>query len=324
MGKMINILVITPIKHIDGLFEKLSGLGVITYLPDPNLNSVLENIKGVDVIFTNPNKSKVYIGSKVFEESNSLKVICTASTGTVHIDLELAKENSIKVISITKELDTIRKISSTAELAFTLMMSSLRNIIPAVDSVRNNDWDYEKFIGRQINQLTIGVVGYGRLGEMFVSFCRAFGARIKVYDPYKNIDLDGVQKVSTLKEVFSDSNVVSLHVHVSPETHSMISSDILSFAREDVTIVNTSRGEIVDEHSIVNFLKKNENARYATDVLASEFHSKEKNPIIKFSKTSQGFYQTIIVPHIGGMTSDAQLLAYHRAADMLISHYNYE
>jgi len=314
---MINILVITPIKHIDGLYEKVSRMGRVTYLPDPTLNEVLELVSEFNVIFTNPNKSKVFLGSKVFEKGKNLRAICTASTGTVHIDKELARARGIEVISITKELETIEKISSTAELAFTLMMSSIRNIIPAVDSVRDGEWNYEKFIGRQMNQLTIGVIGYGRLGSMFVRYCRAFGAQVKVYDPYKEINEKGVQQVDKLDEVFLNSNVVALHVHVTSETREIVSKDVLTYASPNVTIVNTSRGEVVNETDIVDFLEKNPKARYATDVLANEFDSKEENTIIEFSKGKRGFYQTIIVPHIGGMTSDAQMLAYHRAADML-------
>ena len=320
MGILINILIITPIKHIDGLYEKISGLGSVTYLPDPTLDEVLEFVDGVDVIFTNPNKSKVFLGSDVFNRGKDIKVVCTASTGTVHIDKELANNRNIKIISITKELETINKISSTAELAFTLMMTSIRNVTPAIDSVRNGDWDYERFIGRQVNQLNIGVIGYGRLGKMFVHYCRSFGAKVKVYDPYKSINEEGVQQVHELSEVFLESNVIALHVHVTPETHGMISKDALCFANSDITIINTSRGEVVNEEDIVEFLANNPKSRYATDVLASEFNSKQENPIIKFSKSDAGFYQTIIVPHIGGMTSDAQMLAYHRAADMLDSY----
>ena len=274
-------------------------------------------MRGVDAIFTNPNKSKVYLGREIINSSENLKVICTASTGTVHIDLKEAEKSKIKILSLTKEYETIKKISSTAELAFTMMMTSLRNLPEAIDSVRKGDWDYEKFIGRQLNQLNVGIIGYGRLGKIFSSYCRGFGAKVIVYDPYKSVKDQNITQVNNLEELTSQSNIISLHIHVTSETNKMIGKQLLQTTKENVTIVNTSRGEVVDEDAIVEFLKNNKSARYCTDVLSGEILSKRESPVLRYFKEGGGHYQVIITPHIGGMTKDAQLIAYHRAADML-------
>jgi D-3-phosphoglycerate dehydrogenase / 2-oxoglutarate reductase len=312
-----HILVITPVSHIDGLMGKLSRIGDVTYTPDPTEKEVLKKMSGVNAIFTNPNKSKVYLGDKVISSSENLKVICTASTGRVHIDLQAAKNFNVKVLSLTKEYETIKKISSTADLAFTLMMASLRNLPEAIDSVRKGGWDYEKFIGKQLNQLNVGVIGYGRLGKIFSSYCHNFGAMVSVYDPHKTIKDINIKQVNSIEELVSQSDIISLHVHVTSETKRMFGRELLRLAKHDVTIVNTSRGEIVDEDSIVEFLKNNKRARYCTDVLSGEITSKRESPILLYFIEGGGYYQVIITPHIGGMTKDAQLIAYHRAADML-------
>ena len=312
-----HILVITPVAHIDGLMDKLSRIGDVIYMPDPTEKEVLKKMDGVNAIFTNPNKSKVYLGHEIISSSENLKAICTASTGRVHIDLQVAENFNITVLSLTREYETIRKISSTAELAFTLMMASLRNLPEAIDSVRKGDWDYEKFIGRQLNQLNVGVIGYGRLGEIFSSYCCDFGAKVTVYDPHKTVKNISINQVNSLEELVSQSDIISLHVHVTSETQRMFGKQLLQLAKDDVTIVNTSRGEIVDEDSIVEFLKNNKRARYCTDVLSSEIKSKKESPVLLYFIKGGGYYQVIITPHIGGMTKDAQLIAYHRAADML-------
>jgi D-3-phosphoglycerate dehydrogenase / 2-oxoglutarate reductase len=312
-----QILVITPVVHIDGLMDKLSRIGDITYIPDPTEKEVLKKMNGVNAIFTNPNKSKVYLGHEIISSSENLKAICTASTGRIHIDLQVAENFNVKVLSLTREYETIKKISSTAELAFTLMMNSLRNLPEAIDSVRKGDWDYEKFIGRQLNQLNVGVIGYGRLGEIFSAYCHSFGAKVTVYDPHKIIKDKNINQVNSIEELVSQSDIISLHVHVTSETKRMFGKELLQLAKHDVTIVNTSRGEIVDEDSIVEFLKNNKRARYCTDVLSGEITSKRKSPILLYFIEGGGYYQVIITPHIGGMTKDAQLIAYHRAADML-------
>ena len=109
MKKKQNILIITPIRHIKDLYKRFINLGKITYLPDPNIDELLKLNKDIDVVFTNPNKSKIYLNKKIFNHFGNLKVICTASTGTVHINLNDANEYGIKVISISKEYKTLNQ-----------------------------------------------------------------------------------------------------------------------------------------------------------------------------------------------------------------------
>ena len=131
---------------------------------------VKEKITDFDAIFTNPNKSKIYIGKEILDKAINLKVISTASTGTNHIDINYAKNKNIKIISLTKDIKTINKISSTAEHAFCLTLASIRNLVPSFDSVKKGNWDYRPFIGRQMNYLNVGIIGYGRLGKMLIKY----------------------------------------------------------------------------------------------------------------------------------------------------------
>ena len=140
---MINkILVITPIRHISGVSQTLKSIGEVTFFDDPSAEQVEDVIHKYDAIFTNPNKSKVFIGKEILDKATKLKVICTASTGTNHIDKNYALELSIPVISITEEREVINKISSTAELAFSLTLAGLRHIVNGHVSVLEGGWDY--------------------------------------------------------------------------------------------------------------------------------------------------------------------------------------
>ena len=310
-----KLLVATPVSHIKDLLDKLKSHFDVTYLPDPDQSLVLSNIPEFDGIFVNPNKSRFRIDRHLIEAGKRLSSITTASTGTVHIDLPFAAQKGIAVFSLTREMETIEKISSTAELALTLTMAALRNLVPAVADALNGSWDYEKFVGRQVDQLTVGVVGYGRLGRKYAKYLNALGAKILVCDPYKKpseVPFDLV----TIQEIAKNSDVVALHVHVTPETTSLVNSDFLNLAKSSLVLVNTSRGEVVDEDAMVKFLDRNANAKIATDVLANEIDRKWESPLWAVAK--QRPMQAIIAPHIGGMTHDAQFIAYHRAADLLI------
>tara|TARA_Y100000817_G_C16852394_1_gene542599 strand:+ start:414 stop:1373 length:960 start_codon:yes stop_codon:yes gene_type:complete len=309
-----KLLVITPVKHIDGVCTKLESYFDVTYIDNPNINEIFSIMKHYEAIFTNPNKSKIFIGKDLIDKAKNLKAICTASTGTNHIDIDYAKKKNIFIISLTEERKIINKISSTAEHSFALTLSSLRNIPASYSDVLNGGWDYEKFIGRQMDGLTIGVIGFGRLGSLYSKYCMAFGSKILVFDPYKNISESGVRQVHEIAELLSMSDVISLHVHVTDETKNMIDKNCLNQMKPGVLIINTSRGEIINEPDLIEYLSRNKFAKIATDVLADEIRNREDSPLLNFALKSN---QVIVTPHIGGMTKEAQEIAYNHAANLL-------
>ncbi len=309
-----KILVITPVRHIIGVPEVLESSGEVTYMDDPISEEVISVIGNYDAIFTNPNKSKVFIGKDVLDAAKKLKVICTASTGTNHIDKEYVEELGIPILSLTEERDVINRISSTAELAFSLTLASLRHVVKSHNAVLEGEWDYEKYIGRQMNCLTIGSIGYGRLGGMYAKYCKAFDSRVLVYDPYKEVEDKGIEQVDNLDYLLQESDVIAIHVHVTEETIGMIDKACFDIMKQDVVLVNTARGDIVNELDSVSFLQSNPNARIATDVLANEIRNRENSPLLKYALESE---QVIITPHIGGMCREAQEIAYGHAAKRL-------
>lgn len=311
-----KLLVITPVEHIKGVCDKLESIATVTYKDDPTHKEILPIMREYDAIYTNPNKSKIFIGKELINVAENLKVICTASTGTNHIDMEFANKMGIKVLSLTEERDVINKISSTAEHAFALTMSSLRNVISSNKSVLNGEWDYERFIGRQMDGLTIGVIGYGRLGAMYSSYCIAMGAKVLVYDPYKKVKQNNIERVHNINLLLAESDIISFHVHVSEETKKMVNQDWFNKMKKDVLLVNTARGDIIVENELVKFLRENNQARVATDVLADEIRNRMDSPLLKYAINSE---QVIITPHIGGMTKEAQAIAYNHAAKRLQS-----
>lgn len=310
----IKILVITPVKHIKGLVEILESIGIVDYLDDPSLDEVIKTIRNYDAIFTNPNKSKVFIGKALLDSAEKLKVICTASTGTNHIDKEIAKDKKIPIIALTEERQVISKISSTAELAFGLTLDGLRNITISHNNAMMGQWDYTKYIGRQMDALTIGVIGYGRLGSIYCDYCKAFGSRLMVFDPYKEVDEKNIEQVDNISKLLGEADVIAIHVHVTEETIGMINQEHISQMKSNVLLINTSRGDIINEEDLVNFLHLNPESKVATDVLANEIQNRESSPLLKYAMKSN---QVVITQHIGGMTCEAQEIAYGHAAKLL-------
>ena len=296
---MKTILCTTPIDHLNGLSKQLKKKGKLIYKPNinqKNLKNLLINNKKIDFIFCNPNRQGYILNKKILQNS-SIKLINTASTGTNHINLDDCKKLGIRVISL-------KKLPSTSELAFGLMISLLRNIPDAFNSVkRKKKWNYLPFIGKEISGLSLGIIGLGRLGKIMAHYGNSFGMSVNFYDPHKN---SMKYKKITLKKLFQNSDVISIHTHVDEKTKYLVNKDLLKYSKKNQIIINTSRGEIVNESDLVFSLKKKKILGYATDVLENEFDDIKKSIIIR----NMNKLNIIVTPHIGGMTLEGQLRAW--------------
>lgn len=319
---MKNIAVVTPVSHLPKIVKLLESKGNIYYKEDANKEEVRELLidKNIDTIVCNPNKQG-YIIDKSLLENTPVSLINSCSTGLNHIDLDYCKENNIEIQCHKDDKLLLYGLPSTAELAFGLMLSLLRKIPQGISHVKGYNWNYTEFIGTQIKGLTIGIVGCGRLGSMMYNYCKAFGATVLVYDPYvENKQITGrshtSSKVEQLDDLFSFCDVISLHVHVTSETKKMIGTHLIhEIARPNpLYLVNTSRGDIVDENAIVTGIATGRLGGYATDVVTNEFGDLSKSPIIR----AMADYDNILVtPHIGGMTYEGQTKAYEWSINKL-------
>ena len=296
-----KIICITQLKHLDGVYDLLEEFGNITYVPDitkEELKSTLFETK-TKYLFTNPNKQPFILDEEVLKDSN-IKVINTCSTGTNHIDMKYCKENNIEVWHLARDYELINQLPSTAEHAFGLMLSLVRKIPMSFHSVRDGNWDYEPYIGRQLKGLTVGIIGYGRLGKMMETYCHAFGMTVKIHDPYEGYD--------DLDLVLRESDVISLHVHVTGKTVGMINGNTIKRMKKKPYLINTSRGEIVYEKKVIEAIEEGKLSGYATDVITDEFGNIHNSKLVEFSMNPTN--NVIITPHVGGMTWEGQTKAY--------------
>jgi phosphoglycerate dehydrogenase-like enzyme len=304
---MKNIICITPIKHIDGMYEKLERCGNIIYEPEitkSKLKKVLSDLK-VEYLLTIANKQNFILDEEVLNGSQ-LKVINTCSTGLNHIDLDYCKKNKIDVWSLKEDYEVINDIPTTSELAFGLMLSLMRNISKSFHSVRDGNWDYEPFVGHQIKGKTIGVIGYGRLGKIMCRLFDGWGVDTFVYDPYVDVDVEKDFEVD-LTTLLEYSDVVFLHTHVTDETRGMVNDEFLSQMKQGSYLVNTARGELIDEDSIIKSIEQGHLKGYGTDVIRDEFGNRENSKLVEFSINPNN--NVVITPHIGGMTVEGQYKA---------------
>lgn len=307
MGK--RIAVVTPINHLDGVLKLLTTKGKVFLLEEGSKSEVRALLlnKNINTILCNPNQQAYKIDKELLEGTN-VNLINTCSTGMNHIDVSYCKSNGIKIYSLTNDYQLINDLPSTSELAFGLLLDLMRNITMSNNLTKQNKtWDYLPFVGQQMKDFKVGIVGYGRLGKIMAKYCRAFDAQVYIYDPYSD-----ESNMKELEDLFQICDAVSLHVHVSDETKYMIDYDLLS--RNVKFLINTSRGEIVNEYDVIRALKEGKLWGYGADVIEDEFGDVKDSPFFDLDNSK---LNCIFTPHIGGMTIQGQTKAYKWAVNKL-------
>jgi len=256
------------------------------------------------------------IDKEVFEQASRLKVINTASTGTDHIDVEEANRRGIRILSITKDYGLLDQFTATAECAWMLLMASCRHLRAASGHVLEGGWDAPRFTGQQLSNMTLGVLGVGRLGGMVCKFGPAFRMRVLGCD-LKPFDLPDVEQVD-FDTLLASSDAISIHIHMLRENYHLFNEDVFDRMKPGAVLVNTSRGDIIDETALLKALESGQLAAFGTDVLHNEWRSDmRESPVVRYAQEHNNM---LITPHMGG-ASTLSIDEARRFAARKLAHY---
>lgn len=265
------------------------------------------------------------ISEDVFQAANNLKLIicCRGGVKSV-IDLDKAMENGVIVCNnagrnagavtdmvIGYMLDLTRNISKTNQLIHSKELTSDRSTKP--DEYRDTVWGLDndspfiRYRGRSINHMTLGIVGFGHAGKLLARKASVFGMKILAYDPYADFkDKPEYVEIATWEKVLSESDILSVHCALTPQTKNMFAKREFDEMKQDAYFINTSRGELVVEEDLVDALSAGKLAGAALDVT-------RKEPI-PFDSVLVGAPNLLITPHIAGSSDDVQMCG----TDMII------
>lgn len=242
-----------------------------------------------------------YVGKPELDRFPDLKLLVSATTGLDHLDIQLLNERGIRVVSLRGHDEFLRTIPSTAEHTWALMMSLMRFVPQAVADVSKGHWRRDSFRGRQMKGKTLGIVGMGRTGRRVAEYASAFGMTVRFYDPFVP-HLGGFTKDETIEALLSQSDIVSIHVHLLPETRDLLNKDNINHIKEGALLINTSRGAVWNEQDVVTALAEGRIGGVAADVLSEELGGINRSPLVRAMREG---HRVIITPHIGGATWDA-------------------
>jgi D-3-phosphoglycerate dehydrogenase len=248
------------------------------------------------------------IDQEVIEAGRSLKAIVSATTGLDHIDLDCAQARGIAVLSLRGETEFLEGINATSEHTWALLLGLLRRVVPASTSVRLGDWSRDSFRGHELHGRRLGIVGLGRVGRKVAGYGRAFGMEVGAFDPYALKWSENVWCASTLAQLLSWSEILSLHVPLNAETLGMIGENELALLPSGAVLINTSRGEVVDEPALVQALETKRLSGAALDVICHEREPAKRKPglLLAYARTNDNL---LITPHIGGATYESMAKA---------------
>lgn len=309
MKEKINILIIDDLHPV--FFEKTDKeLFNINYLPQIEVEKIPELLKNTDVLIL---RSKTYVNEKLCKNANRMKLVARAGSGLDNIDLEWVENNGINVINTPEANRT-----SVAEQAAGMILSLFANIVKGDREVREKKWDREGNRGEELFGKTLAIIGYGNTGSEFAKVMSGFGVKILAYDKFKSGFSSDIVNEAEMDEIFDDTDILSLHIPLTNETRNLVNADFIQKFKKSITLLNTSRGEIVNTHDVIKALESRKIKGFATDVLENEKVGKlTKIQNEEFEKLCS-FVQVIITPHVAGWTKES----YKKISEVLANKIN--
>ena len=251
--------------------------------------TLVERMKDADIVIV----SNIKIGADVLSQCPNLKLLDVAFTGLDHIDLDYCKTHNIKVVNASGYAT-----QGVAELAIGLMIDVYRHIT-ALDADTRQGGTRNNFLGRELRGKRVGVVGTGAIGARTAQLLQCFGCEVVAWSRSQRLEvLDMGVAYLPLEELMRTSDIISLHVPLTAETHHLISRELLALCKPTAVLINTARGNVVDMDALAECLENGKIAGAGIDVYEKEPPLSADHPLLKAPNC-------VCVPHVGYATREA-------------------
>ncbi len=281
------------------LAEELSPATVAALGPDFEIVQVdgtdrpalLAAVAGADALLV---RSATQVDAEVFGAARRLRVVARAGVGLDNVDVRAATQAGVMVVNAPTS-----NIVSAAEHAIALVLAAARRVPQAHASLKGGSWQRSAFVGVELFEKTLGVVGLGRIGVLVAQRLAAFGMSVVAFDPYVGATRAaqlGVRLVS-LEELLAAADVITVHLPRTPETVGLLGADALARVKPGVIVVNAARGGIVDEAALHAAVKEGRVGAAGLDVFAVE--PSTDSPLLELDSV-------VVTPHLGASTAEAQ------------------
>jgi D-3-phosphoglycerate dehydrogenase len=272
---------------------------------DWSRDELLERIGGYHGMLI---RSATKADAELIERARNLRVIGRAGVGVDNVDVQAASKRGI-IVANAPEANTV----AAAEHTVALMLALARNIPQAHASLTSGKWERSKFGGTEVDGKTLGVLGFGRIGQLVATRARAFGMHVVAYDPFvadERFRELGVERAESATAALAGADFVTLHLPKTPETQGFVNSETLAQCKDGVRIVNVARGPLVVDEDLRAAIDSGKVAGAALDVFAQE-------PITDHPLF--GYPNVVVTPHLGASTAEAQDRAGVQTAEQVVA-----
>ena len=254
-------------------------------------------------------RSATKMTSELIDAGESLRVIGRAGVGVDNVDVEAATRRGIVVANAPQS-----NVVTAAEHTMALLLALARNIPQAYASLTSGKWERSKFSGVELYEKTLGILGFGRIGQLVAARARGFGMRVLAFDPFVSAERYrelGVEKAENSEEIYAQADFITVHLPKTPETAGWVDAAAFAKMRDGVRILNVARGGLIDDAALKDALDSGKVGGAALDVFPSE-------PITDYP-LFQGYPQVVVTPHLGASTAEATDRAGYQSAEQVVA-----
>lgn len=271
------------------LLQEHFDVDVLTDMTDTELEEAIAGYEGIVI------RSGTKLTADLIERGERLRVIGRAGIGVDNVDVKAATKRGVIVANAPES-----NVVAAAEHTLALLLAQVRNIPRADASLRSGKWERSKFGGVEIYEKTLGIIGFGRIGQLVAQRANAFGMTVIAYDPYVSAERHkelGVERATDVADLYARSDLITIHLPKTDETVNFLDAAAFAQMKDGVRIVNCARGELLDLDALREALDSGKVAGASLDVFPDEPFT--EHPIF-------GYDNVVVTPHLGASTTEAQ------------------
>jgi D-3-phosphoglycerate dehydrogenase len=253
-------------------------------------------------------RSATKLTSDLIDRAGRMRVIGRAGVGVDNVDVPAATKRGIIVANAPQS-----NVIAAAEHTVALMLALARNIPQAHSALVDGRWERSKFGGVEVYEKTLGILGFGRIGQLVAERAKSFGMRVLAYDPYVAAERYrelGVDKAETSEDVYDEADFVTIHLPKTPETENWLDAEAFAKMKDGVRVINCARGQLLDDAALADAVRSGKVAGAALDVFRDE--PVTEHPLF-------GMPGVVVTPHLGASTTEAQDRAGVQVAEQIVA-----
>lgn len=253
-------------------------------------------------------RSATKMTAELIGRASRLRAIGRAGVGVDNVDVEAATQRGIIVVNAPES-----NVVTAAEHTVALLLSLARNIPQAHASLTSGKWERSKFSGVEVYEKTLGIIGFGRIGQLVAHRAKGFGMKVLAFDPFVSAERYrelGVEKADSVDEIYAQADFITIHLPKTPQTLGFLNSDAFAKMKDGVRVLNVARGGLIDEDALKDALDSGKVGGAAIDVFPSE--PVTEHPLF-------GYGNVVLTPHLGASTAEATDRAGYQSAEQVVA-----